>query len=145
MDPTWGGFRFSLAFAEIARGNYGIALENLQLGEQLRGDQVPGTGVISEVAYAYARVGRIEDAERFFSLIDEPDEARLAHLELGRQNVQATLDLLREIADESYPEEPEARAYSGANLGRLVWNTWNDPILDRPEFVEVRRRMGYRP
>ncbi len=27
------------------------------------------------------------------------------------------------------------------NLNRF--NTWNDPILDQPEFVEVRSRLGF--
>jgi len=142
-EPTWGDPRISLAFAEIARGNLNEALAHLRLGEQLLGGQVPGTGVVSEISYAYARAGSLEDAERFFSQIEQPADSRLAHMELVRGNDQAALELLEEIA-ESYPETTDTRAWSNANLGRLVWNTWNDPILDQPEFVEVRSRLGFR-
>ena len=82
-DPTEAGTRLTLGFVEVAQGNFTEALEQLQLGEQLLGGTVPGFGVVSETAYAYARAGSIADAERFFGQIADPSNSQLAHMALG--------------------------------------------------------------
>ena len=51
---------------------------------------------------------------------------------------QRALGWLKDAADKPQPYESHgAQTY-------LKTNIWNDPILDQPEFVEVRSRLGFR-
>ncbi len=92
-------------------------------------------------AQIYSLMGLNEDAERL--LIRQqargnrasPTQAALAYLAVGRY-------------EESLALFQRAGAY-GIQGGDIVTylvknNDWNDPILDRPEFVEVRSRLGFR-
>ncbi len=58
----------------------------------------------------------------------------LTHLAIG--NDRAALDSLREFA--------EGTTRLGMTTDLYKSNVFNDPILDQPEFVEVRSRLGFR-
>ncbi len=59
-------------------------------------------------------------------------------LYLAINDQQRVLDWLKVAADNPQPYK---------SFIVLMWlknNVWNDPILDQPEFVEVRSRLGFR-
>lgn len=92
-------------------------------------------------AYAYARLGMIDDAERFLSRFEAlakqrpvPAAARiLAYLARGDKN--AALDYLARAADEKVPYE----AFD--LLVDIATNVFHDPVLDLPAFAAAREKL----
>ncbi len=135
-DPFLGGYE---AYAEIeaARGNSAVALENLAIQETL---DPGGSGRHARAAYVYSRLGQGEDAARKFEglqqLSPSPIHLAIGHLSVG--NTDEALRLLRELAESELPSP-------GTWLTVVLkTNLYNDPVLERPEFVEVRSRLGFR-
>ena len=65
-----------------------------------------------------------------------PIQLATGHLSVG--NTDEALRLLREVAESELP-------VPGSLLTVILKrNLYNDPVLERPEFVEVRGRMGFR-
>ncbi len=136
-----------LGLVEAVRGEATVALEELRLGERL----TPNLRAISLswLAYAYGRTGQQDDAERVLrqlQVFGEDDRFSnqpwpiywvFAYLGVG-DHVQA-LNWLNTLAN-----TPGPRGGALELRAQLVDNTWNDPILDQPEFVEVRSRLGFR-
>jgi len=56
---------------------------------------------------------------------------------LGADNADQALILLQELGDKRGPESASDTEVD------IAFNSFNDPILDRPEFLEVRRQLGY--
>jgi len=129
---------FHLAEREALGGNDDAALENLLKWEEL------GYGLASgeraRGAQIYSRLGRKEDAERLFTQVQQLPTSdvqnALAFLAIG--DYVESLRLLRAAANSEYPEP-------GDTLTILVkLNIWDDDVLERPEFVEVRSNLGFR-
>jgi len=138
MSPADPGGYFKLAERQALRGNSESALETLQIWEELGFSG--GAGIRARAALLYSQFGRQEDAERLFALQQEMSgsdlQNALAFLAIG--DYDESLTLLRAAAESVYPEP-------GDTIAILVKkNIWNDPILDQPEFVEVRSRLGFR-
>ncbi len=134
-DPT--GY-FHLAERQALRGNSDSALETLQIWEELGFSGGPGER--ARAAQLYSQLGRQEDAERVFALQQEMSgsDVQNALAFLAIEDYDESLRLLRAAAESEYPEP-------GDTLTILVkTNIWNDPILDQPEFVAVRSRLGFR-
>jgi TolB-like protein/Flp pilus assembly protein TadD len=135
--------RLNRVFADIINGDNAAAIEGLSDLEGTLAEFGPDLGVgltrerndvlLAEVAYAYSRLERREDAGRMVERIDQSlPFPVLAYLALGDRG--ATLERLNQLADE----------YSdGEELFNLKANPWNDPVLDEPEFVAVRERLGF--
>ena len=128
-----------LAEIEAARANYSDAIENLRLFEQLidYGTQGP----VARAAYVYSLSGRPDEAARVFALVEEldtpasPMQLAVGHLAIG--NTEESLRLFREAAENRLPS-------AGATLTIIIKrNIYNDSVLDQPEFVEVRSRLGF--
>jgi len=65
-----------------------------------------------------------------------PIQLATGHLSVG--NTDEALRLLRELAESELP-------LPGSVLTVILKrNLYNDPVLERPEFVEVRGRLGFR-
>ena len=135
-NPFRGGYQ---AYAEIeaARGNSAAALENLAIEETLG---LRGRGSHARATYLYSRLGRPEDAVRLFEALQQlsPNPIQLAagHLAVGEP--AEALRLLHLVAESELPE-------TGALLRMiLVRNIYNDPVLEQPEFVEIRGMLGFR-
>jgi len=138
MSPADPGGYFNLAERQALRGNSESALETLQIWEELGFSG--GAGIRARAALLYSQFGRQEDAERLFALQQEMSgsdlQNALAFLAIG--DYDESLTLLRAAAESVYPEP-------GDTIAILVKkNIWNDPILNQPEFVEVRSRLGFR-
>ncbi len=130
---------FVLAEIEAARANYSAAIETLRLYEQLIEYELQGAVV--RAAYVYSLSGRPGDAARVLALVEEldtpasPIQLALGQLAIG--NTEESLRLFREAAEKRLPSP-------GATLNILIKrNVFNDPVLEQPEFVEVRKRMGF--
>lgn len=128
-------------------GDAETAERELRLTEQLVEDNAVFFHLTTNlfVVYAYGRLGLIADARRVYDevLAMLPDgrvlgpTARLrAHLAFGE--ISEAYECAMEIADNPLP-----LAYRGPQIFML--NTLNDAVLDRPEFVELRHKLGYRP
>ena len=131
---------FYLAEIEAARGNYIAAIENLRLFEQLIDYEVQGS--VARAAYVYSLSGRPDDAARVFALIEELDipasSMQLAVDYLAIGDIEESLRLFQEAAENRLPE-------SGATLTIMIKrNIYNDSVLEQPDFVEVRSRLGFR-
>jgi len=134
-NPFRGGYQ-SYAEIEAARGNSAVALENLAIQETLG---MGGSGAHARAAYVYSRFGQDQDAARMFERLRQrsPSSIQLAtgHLSVG--NTDEALRLLREVAESELPA-------SGSLLTMIFkTNLYNDPVLERPEFIEARSRLGF--
>lgn len=124
------------------RGRTADALAGLRTVELLAGDSLPGFAM-SELAIAYALSGSAVDARRIFDqLAAMAEEKRIgayswafAYLAIGDQ--AAALAALNEAAENKVPDE------GAIFLPFIRNNTYNVPMLEQPEFVEVRKRLGF--
>ena len=128
---------FTLAEVEGILGDPDEALRSLEIAEQIGSGRGPGH--LARAAEIYSRLGRTDDAMRLFSELESlspsPSQAAIANLAVG--NVDESLRLFREASQNELPLP-----------GRLIIvlakiNAWNDPILDQPEFLQVRNALGF--
>jgi tetratricopeptide (TPR) repeat protein len=130
------------AQAEALRGRRAEALELLgRLAEQ-RIPTPPST--FSSVAYQYRTLGAEAEALREVARFEEyaenyvvgPGERALAALAAGNQ--AAALEWLRRAAARPTPGP------DWLSLHTIVTNRHSDPVLEQPEFADVRGRLGWR-
>ena len=57
---------------------------------------------------------------------------------MGVGDYERALEALNRLADQEGPDK------GSVLFGWFKNNYWGDPILDQPEFVEVRSRLGFR-
>ena len=132
-----------MAYAELGRGNEAAALQATRASERLLGDG--GTHIAKpELAKLYGQLGQMEDAQRLFadiSAIAETEEIgagawATAYLAIGEY--ERSLEWLRVAVDKVRNHEPDQGFY---NLMHLKTNISSHPVLERSEFVEVRRGL----
>jgi len=137
----WWGPRVHIfiAYQELHLGNFDEVRAQLALAEELMPDEVNVNWV-----YLYGRIGDSQDASRLFSELKLPssdpgiDSAGRALGYLGIGDERQALELLNWLAANLTP-------YNSTNTEfEIARNSYADPILDQPEFVEVRRRLGFR-
>ena len=128
-----------LARAELLRGNNEGVIRHLREQER-RGIRPPAS--IPGVAYLYSRVGADDDARRVAATLEQyaenftvgPGDWALAALSTGDNDVAL-----------QWLEHAASRRTLGADtnvLYAIAVNHWSDPVLERPEFVEVRNRLA---
>ena len=133
-------YSHSMALVEAIRGNHAEAERWLRFAES---DERSVTG-LGEIAYGYSRIGRPDEAQRIFERIN----ALAAEYRIGRGNwamaylaigdEQRALEFLNAAAD-------NRSADSGwRNELMIAQNVLSDPVLEQPEFVAVRERLGFR-
>ncbi len=121
----------------------------MRLGEELTTDSkgIGGALSISMRAHSYRELGLDDDAMRVFEEFktwasDNPAGAgdwAVAYLAIG--DAERALEWLNRAADKVRANELDEGFW---NLGLIRSNAFDDPILERPEFVEVRARLGFR-
>ena len=131
-----------LAQAEARQGNYAKALESLQTTELLLGYTHSGF-LLGQLGYVYGLAKSPEDAARILERMETvAKESRVGDLSfasayMGIGDHDRALALLTRVAEEKVLDE-------GASFfGRFVNNDWDDPVLEQPEFVEVRQRLRF--
>ena len=132
-----------LAYNLIATGHESRASQDLQLLERAVGSNPPIV-YLPELAYAYSRAGRAEDAARLFAAI----ESRAATTEVGAGtwamgylaigDEAAALHQLELAAEKARNHETD-QGY--LQLMNLRMNFLADPRLGKPPFAEVLSRI----
>ncbi len=143
VEPTNAMAYLFLGSVEAWQRNYAEAVDTLRLAEQLYGDVQSGF-LLGHLAYHYGLAMSPDDASRAFERLENvAGEHRvggiswaLAYLGIGDQ--ERALEQLNWVAENKLPDE------GVFFYGFFVNNLWNDPILDQPEFEEVRSRLGFR-
>jgi tetratricopeptide (TPR) repeat protein len=132
-----------LAYTEIARGNESEAAVHLEFSRRVLGDNV-NMAFWPEFAYAYHRLGRQDEAERYYRDIERAAATRsigagtwaVASLAIGDND--KALEWLQQVADKARNHEIDEGFYAVMNL-RMDFT--NDPLLREPRFVEVLSRI----
>jgi tetratricopeptide (TPR) repeat protein len=128
--------------SKVALDDYESAVEYFRLAETLMPEK-SAIGLWAHLGWCYGRAGQIDDAERILQKLR--DMATTMHVShgawtwayLGVRDDRRALSELREAINNpnqeqiSYPKE------------MIKQNFLLDPILDQPEFVEVRSRLGF--
>ncbi|MEE8544159.1 MAG: hypothetical protein V3S94_09885, partial [Gammaproteobacteria bacterium] len=144
LIPTNPYLHAYLGVTEAILGNDLRALEELRIAESLWEGEFAAPWMLVQLAYGYGAIGRGEDALRVFNRIEGMAEEfsvgaatwSLAYLAIGDRD--SALEWLVTAADDKTPDE-------GLIIEFIVRsNHLSDPILDQPEFVEVRSRLGFR-
>jgi TolB-like protein/DNA-binding winged helix-turn-helix (wHTH) protein len=141
VQPTHPGNHYLLAFAEIQLGNHATALRELRIAEELWTANQPLAGF----AYCYGLLGERDDALRLFAELErraaiDPVGAGdwvLAYLAIGAP--EEALRWLRAAVEKVENREPDAAFF---HLMFVRHNVFSDPLLERPEFVELRAKLG---
>ncbi len=139
-DPV---FHVWLAHAESMLGQSDEAVRELRRAEQLPIAYRSSITIVN-LAYAYSQNERPEDARRLFEIFAarSPDRRHqaghwaLAHLAVG--NDEAARQALEVVIDKIAKEEPDA-GYTTLRLIRT--NIYADPVLDQPEFAQLRAQL----
>jgi TolB-like protein len=133
-----------LGLTHIALGNSDDGARELALAEQLLGQNRSIVSLL-DIAYGYGRIGDEDNARRLFqeiiAAVDSGQDIGTGGMALAQAAIgeyDQTLDWLRRGADRAANHEQDAGFYS---LMNLKLNFSNDPILEQPEFVEVRSRL----
>lgn len=136
LNPADTGCSRNLAITEFLLGDREAALRTLRQAEA-----GGGGGTLSIVAWGYGRLEQPEEARRVFARIQSiaaeqyVDPTRMAKAYLGIGDYDEALRLLRMAAD-----NPELiKDHVGKRI--VAKNEWHDPILEQPEFIEVRERL----
>lgn len=140
--PTDAVARWRLAFAEMLSGNTREALQHLSIAEQLADEANPPPS--GPAIYLYGRLGLADEAERMFAAFAAETEAgdfasdtEWIVASLGIGDIERAYELAERVAARPLPPWI-------ADEHWLVLNPLNDPVLERPEFLALRRKLGYR-
>jgi len=142
--PQRALFAYGIAKSEFARGNRDVALDELRAAEEiLLSDPMPDPEYYAYLAYGYGLLEQPADAQRMFEGFRElaadgyvyPSTLAVAHMGIGDYD-----EALTQI--DAAAENLELQVPMVADEIRL--NGWSDPILEQPEWVEVRNRLGFR-
>ena len=129
------------AIPEHALGEDDRAFQALKIAEELMPERAT-PGIRGHIAYGYTNVGREEEGKRLWSEVEQTMGDRfhdpslwvwIYRIKGDRANA---LEALRRAADEpQYRQEIFLRTF-------LKQNNWHDPVLDEPEFAELRSRLS---
>ena len=141
-------WRVSLSriYSEIGNGNNDAALAGLRDLETKRTEITPAYNsdqwILTRIAYGYSRLGRREDAIRVADQITETPADALASLAAG--DLGAALERLNQLVEiQVQLAQRRTASTERQDLFTIKANPWMDPILDQPQFVEVRGRLGF--
>jgi len=137
IDPTNHYNYYMQAIAEWHRGNPESALTNIRISEQLAEDLPNQIGRNIE---AYGLMGRHDDAIRLFHRLEQIAETyHISASEWARAYVaigdyEQALTWMKQIDEERSPED-------AISAFTLAINRNHNPVLERPEFIEVRNNL----
>jgi adenylate cyclase len=143
LAPVYPLARAWLAYNAIALGSTADALADLQAVEQLLGDNRPIV-FLPELAYAYSRIGRRDDAQRLFAEIQTLGSKSdigtgtwaLAYVAIGDD--KQALRSLEAMVQKARKHEPD-QGY--INVMNLKMNFLADPHIAEPAFADVLSRI----
>ena len=125
------GHLLQAAGIEVARGNIETALDLIHEAEE-SWDEAGGSG---NFAYTYRLAGDMESAMRHAGERREPGASNGVPYGLAVGDYDFALEEIR--------FRIENKGYASGPYWLVRSNAWNDPVLEQPEWVEVREQMGY--
>jgi tetratricopeptide (TPR) repeat protein len=145
LDPGIYRSYFHLAAVEYLSGNLGVAKENLDRAVRIM--ESVATARVGYMAHLYGLLGEPDQAAKLLARLEKINSGRQreSRLDLGWA-VLGTRDKERALRDwtitiDGYLEEN--RPVSPGRISRFRDNWLNDPMLEEPEFLELRRRLGF--
>ncbi len=138
LEPSEPLSQLQLGLLEVIRGNDAGALARFGVAEQLGPFD---TRVLARTAYGYGQIGRRADAERLLAALQArtrvgPAQLGLAYLGVG--------DPERALAQFNTAIDSQDTPAAGYTItAQMKANVLSDPILERPEFIDLRQRLGY--
>jgi DNA-binding winged helix-turn-helix (wHTH) protein/TolB-like protein len=145
VAPTDPWAPLLLGVLEIWRGNLVAARNHLRLAEQLLGPQPRGlqSQIPFYLVYGYGRAGLPEEAKRLLERFGAQTSPQFVPKIAWVYGYLGVGDL--EQAHEWASKVAENRLLPIAGWERaFMLNSLGDQALERPEFLELRRRLGYR-
>ena len=139
LNPGGSTTHAQLGLVEVARGNWPDAVRELQVAEQLYGESIDSAR-ITQLAHAYAQMGRRDEVERLSAALEERAEkstanaALWAQMSIALEDYEQALEWLEIAVDNKDPDF--------ITLGEIKANPYADPVLDEPRFQELRDRIG---
>ncbi len=145
LDPGFYPKYLNLATTEYLDGDHNAAKENLDRAMQI---MAPGTTFrVDYLAYLYGLLGETEQAENLLAqqgdLLEDPQSLSwetLGWAVLGTRDKERALRVWTNTVDAYLLEN---RPVSLGRISRFRANWLNDPMLEQPEFLELRRRLGF--
>ena len=141
LNALDSGCSRKLAMAEFGRGDLDAALDELRRLE-VRYGQGRGPGTWVNMIYGYGLLGQPNDARRAFESLEnlaadryvDPVIWAVAHMGVG--NYDEAFRLLNIVV-----ENPDL-VQIGWWLANIRYNFWSDPVLEQPDWLEMRTRLA---
>ncbi len=124
----------------LTKGDKTKALESLWLSEELGYEA--SVYAIAQSGFAYQLLGRRQDALRIFEKIEAlargyvVTDAAWALAYLAVEDLDKALNSLSCAADQDSAGEDISSA-------TITFNMLSAPVLEQPEFLELRRKLGF--
>jgi TolB-like protein/Flp pilus assembly protein TadD len=137
--PTSGNAQMHLARIEVSRGNHVEGSRRLQMAEQLFEGTIYPASWVAMMAEAYALADRPEDSSRLLnelerrSQVAQINNADSAIGALAARNYGEALRWVRAAID--------SRELTPGSLQEIKANVYQDPVLEGPEWRDLRARI----
>ena len=131
-----------LAWLEFRRGNMERALEYARIAERIYIGAGSPDRFVSLITYAYGLAGSTADATRIFEMLQE----RSKHIYITNESWMFAYLGVRDADQALHHLKLAAGKWAGIGRGQISIKTnyYHDPILEQPEFVEVRSMLGFK-
>lgn len=144
VEPNYANL-LNMATFQYLDGNHASALDNLNRALQLMSSRAVFR--VDYLAYLYGLLGEPAKAAELVAHFQEifGDKERQAGRTLG-WGILGTRDkdrALREWTDTVNAYIDDDQPVSPGRISRFRENWLNDPMLEEPEFLELRRRLGF--
>ena len=145
VEPNYANL-LNMATFQYLDGNHASALDNLNRALQLMSSRAAFR--VDYLAYLYGLLGEPAKAAELVAHFQEifGDKERQAGRTLG-WGILGTRDkdrALREWTDTVNAYIDDDQPVSPGRISRFRENWLNDPMLEEPEFLELRRRLGFK-
>ncbi len=136
----------NLATVEFLNGNLSAAREKLDRSVQIMASGA--TFRVGYLAYLYGLLGEPDQAAKLLARFEELNSARQRDVQLPLGwAILGTGDTERALRNWTITVNgyiDENRRFAPGRISRFRDNWLNDPMLEQPEFVELRRRLGFK-
>ena len=152
LNPGVGIAYMMLAITQYAEGSLSAAKDNLNRAHQIW-QPAPVLG-LGRMAYLYGLLDEPEESVRLLAQIENQidnlvsdDPRRYIHQGDVARAILGTGDTERALLEWGRQVDDylnEARPTGPFTIAMFKFNMFQDPVLEEPEFLELRRRLGYR-
>jgi TolB-like protein/Tfp pilus assembly protein PilF len=145
LDPGVYTAYLNLATVEYLNGNLSAAREKLDRAVQIMASGA--TFRVGYLAYLYGLLGDPDQAAKLLAQFEKLNSARQRDVQLPLGwAILGTGDTERALRDWTITVNgylDENRRVGPGRISRFRDNWLNDPVLEQPEFLDLRRRLGF--